>query len=98
LELRWSSWTADRVERRVRAAAPWPGAFTSIGDETIVLTRVRATDDYPRALVAGEAARRKDGVAVIRCVDRAVELLEGRLEDDESEEVLDAATLADVIV
>jgi methionyl-tRNA formyltransferase len=96
LELRWSSWTAELVERRVRAAAPWPGAFTSIGDETIVLTRVRKTDDFPRALEPGEAAVRADGVAVIRCVDRAVELLEGRLEDDETEETLDAETLADL--
>jgi methionyl-tRNA formyltransferase len=97
LELRWSSWTAERIERRVRAAAPWPGAFTSIGDETIVLTRVRVTDDFPKALEPGELAVRKDGVAVIRCVDRAVELREGRLEDDENEEKLDAEALADVV-
>jgi methionyl-tRNA formyltransferase len=96
LELRWSAWTAERIERRVRAAAPWPGAFTSIGDETIVLTRVRATDDFPRALEPGELAVRADGVAVIRCVDRAVELLQGRLEDDESEETLDTEGLADL--
>jgi methionyl-tRNA formyltransferase len=99
LELRWSSWTAERIERRVRAAAPWPGAFTSVGDETIVLTRVRATDDFPKALAPGEAAVRKDGIAVIRCADaRAIELLEGRFEGDESEESLDAATLGDMFV
>lgn len=99
LELRWSQWSAERVERRVRAAAPWPGAFTSVGDETIVLTKVRATDDFPKALAPGEAAVRKDGIAVIRCADaRAIELLEGRFEDDESEESLDAATLGDLFV
>lgn len=99
LEIRWSSWSAEKIERRVRAAAPWPGAFTSVGDETVVLTRVRATDDYPRALAPGEAAVRKDGLAVIRCAgDRAVELREGRLEDDESEETLDAETLAEIVV
>lgn len=99
LELRWSSWTAERIERRVRAAAPWPGAFTSVGDETIVLTRVRATDDFPRALEPGEAAVRKDGIAVIRCADRrAIELLEGRFEGDEDEETLDAATLGELFV
>jgi methionyl-tRNA formyltransferase len=97
LELRWSSWSAERIERRVRAAAPWPGAFTAIGDETIVLTRVRPTDDFPRVLAPGELAIRKDGIAVIRCVDRAVELIEGRLEDDESEETLDAEALADLV-
>lgn len=99
LELRWSAWSAERIERRVRAAAPWPGAFTSVGDETIVLTRVRVTEDFPKALAPGEAAVRKDGIAVIRCADaRAIELLEGRFEDDESEETLDAATLGDLFV
>jgi methionyl-tRNA formyltransferase len=99
LELRWASWSAERIERRVRAAAPWPGAFTSVGDETIVLTRVRVTDDFPRALEPAEAAVRKDGVAVIRCADaRAVELLEGRFEDDESDETLDAATLGELLL
>lgn len=95
LEIRWS-WDADRVERRVRAAAPWPGAFTAVGEETLVLTRVRPTDEFPRALTVGESAVRGDGVVVVRCGDRAVELLEGRLEDDESEERLDAETLADL--
>jgi methionyl-tRNA formyltransferase len=83
LAVRWS-WSADRIERRVRAAAPFPGAWTEIGDEVVFLTRVRPTQDYPRALAPGEAAVRADGVAVVRTGDAALELLEGRAEDDES--------------
>lgn len=97
LELRWA-WDAARIERRVRAAAPWPGAFTSIGDATVVLTRVRATDDFPRALEIGEAAVRADGVAVVRCSEGAVELLRGRLEEaDDDDAPLDAAALARLV-
>lgn len=96
LELRWS-WDAARLERRVRAASPWPGAFTSIGDETVVLTRVRATSRFPRALHVGEAAVRDDGVAVVRCGEEAVELLHGRLEDDDDERELDAVALAQLV-
>jgi methionyl-tRNA formyltransferase len=77
LAIRWS-WPAARVERRVRAAAPWPGAWTEIGDTLVTLTRVRPTRDFPKALEPAEAAVRKDGVAVVRAGDHAVELLEGR--------------------
>jgi methionyl-tRNA formyltransferase len=83
LALAWS-WPAARLERRVRAAAPWPGAWTEIGDEVVIVTRARATRDFPRALEPGEAAVRQDGVAVVRAADDALELLEGRGEDDET--------------
>jgi len=81
LAVRWQ-WSAARVERRVRAAAPWPGAWTEIGTRLVTLVRVRPTGDFPRALAPGEAAVRDDGVAVVRTGDGAVELLEGRDEDD----------------
>jgi methionyl-tRNA formyltransferase len=81
LALRWS-WSAARIERRVRAAAPWPGAWTEIADRIVTLVRVRATHDFPAALAAGEAAVRSDGIAVVRAADDAVELLEGRGEDE----------------
>jgi methionyl-tRNA formyltransferase len=83
LAVRWS-WPAARIERRVRAAAPWPGAWTEIGDAVVVLERVRVTRDFPRALGPGEAAVRADGVAVVRAADDALELVAGRAEDDES--------------
>ncbi len=85
LELRWSD-SAREIHQRVRAAAPWPGAFTAIGDHTLVLTRVEPTNDFPRALVPGEAAVRNDGVAVVRTGDGAVEILEARLESDGEDE------------
>jgi methionyl-tRNA formyltransferase len=81
LAIAWS-WPAARIERRVRAAAPWPGAWTEIGDRIVTLVRVRATRDYPRALEPAEAAVRGDGVAVVRAGDDAVELVEGRRDDD----------------
>jgi methionyl-tRNA formyltransferase len=83
LAIRWS-WPAARIERRVRAAAPRPGAWTEIGDAVVVVERVRVTNDFPLALAPGEAAIRRDRTAVVRAGDCGVELLEGRAEDDET--------------
>lgn len=79
LELRWT-WSTARVVRRVRAASPWPGAFTVLGDEELVVTRVAPVSDFPRALAPGESAV-VAGCAVVRTADGAVALLEGRDED-----------------
>jgi methionyl-tRNA formyltransferase len=92
LEIRWRSQDADAIARRVRAAAPWPGAFTEIGGETIVLLDVRPTRDFPRALEPGEAFLRNDGMVVVRAKDRALELRFGRNEGDDA--LLDAAAIA----
>jgi methionyl-tRNA formyltransferase len=81
LAIRWS-WPSSRVCRRVRAAAPWPGAWTEIHDQVVTLVSVRPTGDFPRALRPGEAAIRSDGRAVVRTGDDAVELLEGRDDED----------------
>jgi methionyl-tRNA formyltransferase len=88
-ELVWS-WSTERVVRRVRAASPWPGAFTELGGEELVLTRVAPARSYPRALAPGEAAV-VGGVAVVRTGDGAIALVEGRSGDDEE---LDGAALA----
>ncbi len=80
LAIRWS-WPAERIERRVRAAAPWPGAWTQIGEQIVTLLRVRTTRDFPKALGTAEAAVRNDGIAIVRSADEAVELLEGRSDD-----------------
>jgi methionyl-tRNA formyltransferase len=93
LSVRWDV-PAERIVRRIRAASPWPGAFTRIGSSTVTLTQAEITTDYPRALVAGEAAVRADGVAVVRAADTAVALLAGR---DEDEGALDSAALAHVV-
>jgi methionyl-tRNA formyltransferase len=93
LAIAWS-WPAARIERRVRAAAPWPGAWTEIGDRIVTLVRVRPTREFPRALEPAEAAVRSDGIAVVRAGDDAVELLEGRTDDDVT---LTASGLADLV-
>jgi methionyl-tRNA formyltransferase len=92
LAVSWS-WPVDRIERRVRAAAPWPGAWTEVGRRIVTLVRVRATTDFPRALLPAEAAVRADGVAVVRGGDGAVELLEGRGEHDEALGIPDLASI-----
>lgn len=99
LEIRWTD-DAAHIERRVRAASPWPGAFTAIGDLALTLTRVRATGSRPELLAAlepGEAIVRDDGIAMVRARDGAVELLAGRSDDDDDERELDAAALAALI-
>jgi methionyl-tRNA formyltransferase len=105
LEIRWTD-DAARIARRVRAASPWPGAFTAIGDATVTLTEVRVTTNHPRALAPGEAFVRDDGVTIVRAGDAAVELVRGRRDDtdDDSEEgdgdserVLDGAALAALV-
>jgi methionyl-tRNA formyltransferase len=89
LAIRWSD-PAGRIARRVRAASPWPGVFTEIGDALVTVTRAEVTDDVPRALLPGEAAVR-GGAVVVRAGDGlGVRLLAGRIddEDDASEEEL----------
>ncbi len=85
LELRWNE-PAAAVVRRVRAASPWPGAFTEIASRVVTLTRARVTDDVPRAIEPGEAFVRPDGVLVVRARDRGVELLSGRVTPDAERE------------
>ena len=95
LEIRWQE-PADAIVRRVRAASPWPGAFTEIGDAVVTVTRARATTNVPKNLAPGEAYVRDDGIAVVRAGDGGVELLAGRA-DDEDETPLDAAALAALV-
>jgi methionyl-tRNA formyltransferase len=94
LAIRWS-WPAPRIERRVRAAAPWPGAWTEIGSAIVVLVHVRVTNDFPRVLAPGEAAIRRDGMAVVRAGEGALELLEGRADDETPLRAEDLARLVE---
>ena len=99
LEIRWTE-AADAIARRVRAASPWPGAFTAIGEDDVILTEVRASSRDRRtfaALAPGEAVVRADGVAIVRAGDTSVELLRGRVEDDDGEHELDAEDLAAIV-
>ena len=90
-ELRWA-WPTERILRRIRALAPWPGAFTEIDDALVVVTEARPADAYPRVLLPGEAAV-VDGLAVVRTGDGAVALVKGRIEDEPA----DAAALAALV-
>jgi methionyl-tRNA formyltransferase len=99
LEIRWTA-DAAHIERRVRAASPWPGAFTAIGEVDVTLTEVRVASSERRtfaALAPGEAVVRADGIAIVRARDVAVELVRGRIEDDDGERELDARALAALV-
>lgn len=99
LELRWTD-DAASIVRRVRAAAPWPGAFTEIGGSVITLSEVRAATERAEllaALTCGEAFVRPDGVAVVRAKDAVIELLRGRIEEDDGERDLDAREIATIV-
>jgi methionyl-tRNA formyltransferase len=96
LAIRWRESAADAA-RLVRAASPWPGAFTEIGGEMVALTRVAITTDFPRALEPGEAWVRPDGTAVVRAGDGALELLEGRIDLEPGEQFLDRKGLGELL-
>lgn len=80
LAIVWS-WDARRILLRIRAAAPWPGAWTEIGERVVTVERAAVYEEAPRALRPGEAW--VHGGRVFVCAGRgAVELLRVRLEDE----------------
>ena len=78
-EIAWDT-PADLVVRRVRAAAPDPGAYTGFNDETVVVLSARRLDRALRGLEPGDAVLLPDGVAVACARGQAVLLLEARRE------------------
>jgi methionyl-tRNA formyltransferase len=97
LEIRWQEMSAEAIERRVRAASPWPGAFTELTGGILTMTRVRITADIPTALEPGEIYVRKDGIAVVKTMDKkGIELHRARVDDDEERE-LDESEIAELI-
>lgn len=92
LEIRWSQ-PAAHIERLIRAAAPWPGAFTDVHGRTVVITKA-ALAPRPANLLPGEALV-KDGVAVVCAADAGLALLQGRLEENDT--ALDACALARLV-
>ena len=95
--------SADAVLRRVRAAAPYPGAWTFVGDSggnddaALVVTRAEKAP-APPGLLPGEAAVR-DGKVVVAARDEGVALLAGRLVlDDDTEKVVDAREIAGLLL
>lgn len=82
LEINWK-WTSERILRRIRAAAPSPGAWTFLGDEPVTITRAALVSVFPRVLRPGEAAVLPSpvgGTAIVRTGDGALALLEGRMD------------------
>jgi len=97
LELDWT-WPAERVVRRVRAASPWPGVFTFIGDRAVTITRAAVTTKIPKALLPGEATVLSDGTAAVRAGDSGVQLLAGRIEDETGNETdIEVRELAEIV-
>lgn len=95
LEIVWSR-DAASIVRRIRAAAPYPGAWTFIGEEAVVITRATVRAGVA-ALRPGEAAV-VDGRAVVAAGDGSVILHAGRrVGDDDREVPLDERAFADLV-
>ena len=60
LEIDWT-WTSERIARRIRAAAPSPGAWSFFGDEPVTITRAAPAQTFPRALDPRRGGRRGGG-------------------------------------
>ncbi len=89
LEIRWHEQDAEEVVRLVRAASPWPSAFTDIAGETVAITQAKVASSFPRVLLPGEAAVVDTPAphVVVRAKDGAVELCAGRLDAGEDAEL-----------
>jgi len=95
LEIDWQS-DAVSIVRRIRAAAPFPGAWTFIGEEALVVTRASVTQ-VPKALRPGEAAV-LDGRATVASGDGGVALLSGRVVGDRQERPVSAQEIAGLVL
>ena len=87
-------WSTERVLRRVRALSPVPGVALSIRRVELFVTQAEATEVYPGALAAGEAAIGTD--VVIRTGDGAIAVTRAAVVDGDAEDarVMDGRELA----
>lgn len=93
LALRFSSEDAIALERRVRAAAPHPGATALLEDTFVVVERARLwSGTFPSALAPGEAFAAPQGM-VVRARRGGLLLERVRLEDESIREGQDIAVL-----
>jgi methionyl-tRNA formyltransferase len=81
-EILWDH-PASRVLARIRAAAPEPGAFTGLGEGTLVVLDAEPYAKAPRGLEPGDVAWLPEGVVVACGAGDAVLLTRARSEDDE---------------
>ena len=99
LELDWDEPT-HTVLARIRAAAPWPGAYTFLGDEAVVITRAEPASKVVSALEPGEGAVTQSHGhtrAIVRTKDGAVALLEGRIDEENGDLALGPMDLVDLM-
>ena len=85
LELDLRATSAERALRRIRAAAPWPGAWFGVGEESVVVERAMVAAAAP-ALAAGELAVTADGAVLLGCREGALRIDRVRLEADALDE------------
>ena len=93
LEIDWTT-SVDDVLRRVRAAAPFPGAYTFVGDRQIAVARARRADIQLGALKPGEAAAWQ-GRLLVRAADGAVVVEQARDDEDQPLSPAELALLAE---
>lgn len=82
-EILWDH-PASRVIARIRAASPEPGAFTGLGEGTLVVLEAEAYPKPPRGLEPGDVAWLPEGVVVACGQGEAVLLTRARSEDDDT--------------
>lgn len=82
-EILWDH-PASRVIARIRAASPEPGAFTGLGDGTLVVLDAEPYPRAPRGLEPGDVAWLPDGVVVACGGGESVLLTRARSEDGDA--------------
>lgn len=82
-EILWDQ-PASRVVARIRAASPEPGAFTGLGDHTVVVLAAERFARAPRGLEPGDVAWLPEGVVVACGEGEAVLLTRARAEDGDA--------------
>jgi len=73
---------SERVIRRIRALAPFPGLALEIHGVRFTVSEAEPAAEFPRALVPGEAAVAETGV-VIRTGDGAIRITRATVDDGE---------------
>jgi methionyl-tRNA formyltransferase len=68
--LRMAQPTAN-ILQRIRALAPQPGAWLSIGEHTLMISRARSTSTFVKNMLPGEGAV-MDGLPILRTADGAI--------------------------
>ncbi len=82
-EIRWDL-PADEVLALIRAASPEPGAFTAVGDDSVVILDAEVAPRPVATLVHGECVRDRGGV-FITCGDgKALRVLRARADEDDA--------------